>query len=319
MCSHSDSNGNIDRMIERLRRCELLAESEVRELCNLAKETVIKEPNCLRVRAPVKVVGDIHGQFFDLKELFTIGGQVPDVNYLFMGDYVDRGYNSVETFLLLIALKVRYPSRISLIRGNHETREITQVYGFYDEVKRKYHGSPQVWNMCTEVFDCLSLCAVVEGRIFCVHGGLSPSIESIDQISPIDRRKDVYADDGPMCDLLWSDPDESNPGWNYGPRGSGYLFGIDPVRKFNTKNRLDLICRSHQLVMEGYKKIFDDMLVTVWSAPNYCYRCGNSASILEIDEQLNQNYIVFEASPQQDHDASNGIIHRKETVPQYFL
>lgn len=122
-----------------------------------------------------------------------------------MGDFVDRGYYSVETFLLLLALKVRYPDRITLIRGNHESRQITQVYGFYDECLRKY-GTTDVWRYCTEIFDYLSLSAIIDGKIFCVHGGLSPSIQYLDQIRSIDRKQEV-PHDGPMCDLLWSDPE----------------------------------------------------------------------------------------------------------------
>jgi hypothetical protein len=116
-----------------------------------------------------------------LKELFNVGGECPETNYLFMGDFVDRGFYSVETFLLLLALKVRYPDRITLIRGNHESRQITQVYGFYDECLRKY-GSVNVWRYCTEIFDYLSLSAIIEDKIFCVHGGLSPSINTLDQV-----------------------------------------------------------------------------------------------------------------------------------------
>lgn len=127
------------------------------------------------MRAPVVVCGDIHGQFHDLMELFEIGGNVPDTNYLFMGDYVDRGHHSVETVTLLIALKVRHKDRITILRGNHESRQITQVYGFYDECCRKY-GNSNVWKCLTELFDYLPLTAVVENQFFCLHGGLSPSI-----------------------------------------------------------------------------------------------------------------------------------------------
>ncbi|KAG8140572.1 hypothetical protein E2320_003230 [Naja naja] len=210
-----------------------------------------------------------------------------------MGDFVDRGFYSVETFLLLLALKVRYPDRITLIRGNHESRQITQVYGFYDECLRKY-GSVTVWRYCTEIFDYLSLSAIIDGKIFCVHGGLSPSIQTLDQIRTIDRKQEV-PHDGPMCDLLWSDPEDTT-GWGVSPRGAGYLFGSDVVAQFNAANDIDMICRAHQLVMEGYKWHFNETVLTVWSAPNYCYRCGNVAAILELDEHLQKEFIIFEAA-----------------------
>ncbi len=157
---HSD----LDRQIELLRRCETIKESEVKALCAKAREILVEESNVQRVDSPVTVCGDIHGQFYDLKELFRVGGDVPDTNYLFMGDFVDRGFYSVETFLLLLALKVRYPDRITLIRGNHESRQITQVYGFYDECLRKF-GSITVWRYCTEIFDYLSLSAIIDGKV----------------------------------------------------------------------------------------------------------------------------------------------------------
>ncbi len=157
-----------------------------------------------------------------------MGGECPKTNYLFMGDFVDRGYYSVETFLLLLALKVRYPDRITLIRGNHESRQITQVYGFYDECLRKY-GSVNVWRYCCEIFDYLSLAAIIDDRIFCVHGGLSPTVNTLDQIRVIDRKQEV-PHDGPMCDLLWSDP-EDIVGWGLSPRGAGYLFGGDVTKE----------------------------------------------------------------------------------------
>lgn len=266
----------LDRQIEQLRKCEYIKESEVKELCEKAKEILIEEANVQRVEAPVTICGDVHGQFDDLIELFKVGGDCPETNYLFMGDFVDRGFNSVETFLLLLALKVRYPDRITLIRGNHESRQITQVYGFYDECMRKY-GSINVWRYCTEVFDYLALAALIDNKIFCVHGGLSPTVKNIDEIRTIDRKQEV-PHDGAMCDLLWSDPDPGYffnleiRGYAISPRGAGYLFGGDIVDVFNRNNSIELIARAHQLVMEGYKTMFDETLVTVWSAPNYCYR-----------------------------------------------
>ncbi|XP_050840496.1 serine/threonine-protein phosphatase 4 catalytic subunit isoform X2 [Serinus canaria] len=244
---------DLDRQIEQLRRCELIKESEVKALCAKAREILVEESNVQRVDSPVTVCGDIHGQFYDLKELFRVGGDVPETNYLFMGDFVDRGFYSVETFLLLLALK-----------------------------------------------------------IFCVHGGLSPSIQTLDQIRTIDRKQEV-PHDGPMCDLLWSDPEDTT-GWGVSPRGAGYLFGSDVVAQFNAANEVSMICRAHQLVMEGYKWHFGETVLTVWSAPNYCYRCGNVAAILELDEHLQKEFIIFEAAPQETRG-----IPAKKPVADYFL
>uniref|UniRef100_A0A6B2LB26 Serine/threonine-protein phosphatase n=1 Tax=Arcella intermedia TaxID=1963864 RepID=A0A6B2LB26_9EUKA len=301
----------MDRQIEQLRRCELIKEEEVKILCARAREILVEESNVQRIDPPVTICGDVHGQFYDLKELFKHGDDCPQTNYLFMGDFVDRGFYSVETFLLLLSLKVRYPDRITLIRGNHESRQITQVYGFYDECWRKF-GSDNVWRYCTEIFDFLSLSAIISDTIFCVHGGLSPTISTLDQIRSIDRKQEV-PHDGPMCDLLWSDPDDIEE-WQTSPRGAGYLFGPDVVKKWNTTNNLTLIARAHQLVMEGYKYMFNDTLVTVWSAPNYCYRCGNIAAILELDENLNRSFKIFEAAPPETRG-----VPAKRPQATYFL
>ena len=170
------------------------------------------------------------------------------------------------------------------------------MYGFYDECLRKF-GSVNVWRFCTNIFDYLALAAIIDNKIFCVHGGLSPSINTLDEIRSIDRKQEV-PHDGAMCDLMWSDPDDT-VGWSVSPRGAGYLFGGDVVEKFNRENKIDLICRAHQLVMDGYKSMFNDTLVTVWSAPNYCYRCGNVAAILELDENLETNFQQVAAAPQE--------------------
>jgi len=207
-----------------------------------ARDLLVEESNIVNLYSPITICGDIHGQFFDLMELFKYGGECPRTNYLFMGDFVDRGFYSVETFLLLLSLKVRYPEKIYLIRGNHESRQITQVYGFYDECLRKY-GSVNVWRYCTEIFDFLPLAAIIDEQVFCVHGGLSPSIETLDQIKTIDRKQEV-PHDGPMCDLMWSDPEEMS-GWGVSPRGAGFLFGKDKVDEFNHRNEINLIARAH--------------------------------------------------------------------------
>lgn len=191
-----DYNSELDKYIEQLKKCEYIQDDRaVKKLCEKAKELLVKEENVIYLNSPItvrrnifyyiiliQICGDIHGQFYDLIELFKHGGEITQTNYLFLGDFVDRGYNSVETFLFLLCLKVRYPQRVALLRGNHESRQITQVYGFYDECLRKY-GSSNVWKYCTEVFDMLTLAAVINNKVFCVHGGLSPTVITISDVS----------------------------------------------------------------------------------------------------------------------------------------
>lgn len=306
----STSFAEVDGWISQLSECKQLSEADIKKLCDKTREILIKEANVQSVRCPVTVCGDIHGQFHDLQELFRIGGNSPDTNYLFMGDYVDRGYYSVETVTLLVALKLRYKDRITILRGNHESRQITQVYGFYDECLRKY-GNASVWKMFTDLFDYLPLTALIEDQIFCLHGGLSPSIDSLDQIRSLDRTQEV-PHEGPMCDLLWSDPDD-RCGWGISPRGAGYTFGQDISETFNHNNGLTLVARAHQLVMEGYNWCHDRNVVTIFSAPNYCYRCGNQAAIMEIDEHLKYTFLQFDPAPRRGEPE----VTRK--TPDYFL
>lgn len=301
---------DLDQWIEQLNECKQLDDTNVKNLCDKAREILSKESNVQEVKCPVTVCGDVHGQFYDMMELFKIGGKSPDTNYLFMGDYVDRGYYSVETVSLLVALKVRFPERITILRGNHESRQITQVYGFYDECLRKY-GNANVWKYFTDLFDYLPLTALVDGQIFCLHGGLSPSIDTLDCIRTLDRMQEV-PHEGPMCDLLWSDPDDRG-GWGISPRGAGYTFGQDISEAFNHTNKLTLVARAHQLVMEGYNWCHERNVVTVFSAPNYCYRCGNQAAILELDDQLQYSFLQFDPAPRR------GEPHVTRRTPDYFL
>lgn len=304
--------GDIDRWIEVVKGCAYLPENELKALCETVCDILLEEGNICAVTSPTTVAGDIHGQFYDLEELFKTGGQVPDTSYVFMGDFVDRGYYSLETFTRLLTLKAKYPDRIFLLRGNHETRQITQVYGFYDECQNKY-GNPNAWRYCTEVFDLLAVAALIDGKTFCVHGGLSPDVTMLDQVRLIDRNQEI-PHEGAFCDLVWSDPDDLET-WAMSPRGAGYLFGAKVTDEFNELNGLELICRAHQLVQEGYKFMFpNENLVTVWSAPNYCYRCGNVAAILELDEHCSKNFKIFEAAPQEARG-----VPAKKPAPDYFL
>ncbi|KAH9254474.1 hypothetical protein BASA81_007587 [Batrachochytrium salamandrivorans] len=312
---------DIDHCIELLKERKLPEVPAIKEICIRVREILLAENNVLEVPSPVTIVGDIHGQFYDLREMFRVGGYPPETTYLFMGDYVDRGYFSVETLLLLFAFKVRYPKRVYLIRGNHETRQITQVYGFFDECMHKL-GSAEIWSLCTNAFDCLALAAVVgsgsgEAR-FSVHAGLTPSCDSVDQIRALERVCEV-PHEGPMCDLLWSDPEDIQGGWGISPRGAGYIYGEEIVSQFNHMNSIKQITRSHQLVMTGYKEMFNKGLVTVWSAPNYCYRCGNAAAVLELDETMQKsNYTTFGACPNDESQRPSDDLELKDQ-PDYFL
>ena len=302
---------DLDAHIKQLFECKALSEGDLKLLLDRARDLFQTESNVHSVRCPVTIVGDIHGQFHDLMELFRIGGFPPDTNYLFLGDYVDRGYFSVEVASLLIALKVRYPERVTILRGNHESRQITQVYGFYDECMRKYN-SPNIWRNFTDLFDFMPITAVVENSILCMHGGLSPTIETLDDIRKLDRVQEV-PHEGPMCDLLWSDPDDRQ-GWGISPRGAGYTFGQDVSTQFNHTNGLKLVARAHQLVMDGYNWSHERNVVTIFSAPNYCYRCGNQAAIMELDESMKYTFLQFEPAPRRGEGNAES-----RRLPDYFL
>lgn len=303
------SKGDVDQWIAKLKKCQHLSEVELKQLCDMAKEILIEESNVQPVHSPATVCGDIHGQFHDLLELFRVGGEMPSTRYVFMGDFVDRGPHSVETFELLLCYKVRYPDAMTLIRGNHECRLVTQVYGFYDECLRKY-GSPNAWKYCTDVFDYLPIACLIDGRVLCVHGGLSPHLTTVDQMRLIERTQEI-PHEGPFCDLMWSDPEDIET-WAMSQRGAGWLFGSKVTSEFNHINGLELICRAHQLVQEGFKYMFPDKnLITVWSAPNYCGRCGNVASVLAFDENLDREIRMF-----KEVSESRETVDRR--VIQYF-
>ena len=302
---------DVDVWLTTLKQGQVLPERDLRILCEKLKEILIEESNVQPISAPVTICGDIHGQFYDLLELFNKGGEIPETRYVFMGDFVDRGYHSVETFQYLMCLKLKWPNCITLLRGNHETRQTSTVYGFYDETIRKY-GNANPWKYCTEVFDYLGIAAIIEGKIFCVHAGLSPDIKTLDQIRLFERRMEI-PHEGPFCDLMWSDPEDIET-WALSPRGAGWLFGSRVTTEFNHINDLELIARAHQLVMTGYKYWFkEENLITVWSAPNYCYRCGNVASILSINSNMERKFDIFNAV----NDRQSTVPYR--TVVPYFL
>jgi serine/threonine-protein phosphatase PP1 catalytic subunit len=227
-----------------------IAEAEIRNLCERARPVLLSQPMLLELEAPIKICGDVHGQYTDLLRLFEYGGFPPEANYLFLGDYVDRGKQSLETICLLLSYKIMYPENFFILRGNHESAGINRIYGFYDECKRRY--SIKLWKVFSDVFNCLPVSALVDEKILCMHGGLSPEMEALSQIANLQRPCDV-PDVGLMCDLLWSDPDTSVNGWAENDRGVSFVFGADVVAAFLERHDLDLIVRAHQVVEDGYE------------------------------------------------------------------
>jgi len=267
-----------------------LTELEIRALCVQSREVFMSQPMLLELQAPLKIVGDVHGQFHDLLRLFEYGGYPPEANYLFLGDYVDRGKYSLETICLLLAYKIKYPENFFLLRGNHEAASINRLYGFYEECKRRY--SIKLWKIFTDCFNCLPIAAIIDEKIFCVHGGLSPEHHSMEQLKSIKRPTDV-ADTGIVCDLLWSDPLRNQTGWGENDRGVSFTFGEDIVGKFLEKHGLDLICRAHQVVEDGYEFFANRRLVTVFSAPNYFGEFDNAGAMLTVDENLTCSFQIL--------------------------
>ncbi|WOL16450.1 serine/threonine-protein phosphatase PP1-like isoform X1 [Canna indica] len=292
----------IQRLLEggRGARQVQLSELEIRQICVEAKHVFLAQPNLLDVHAPIKICGDIHGQYHDLLKLFEKGGFPPQSSYLFLGDYVDRGKQSLETICLLLAYKVKYPDKVFLLRGNHEDSKINRVYGFYDECKRRFNV--RLWKTFCDCFNCLPMAALIDEKIMCMHGGLSPDLDTLDQIRDVERPTDI-PDYGLLCDLLWSDPDPKGQGWGESDRGVSVTFGADKLEEFLHKHDLDLICRGHQVVEDGYEFFAQRRLVTIFSAPNYCGEFDNVGALLTIDENL---FCSFEILKPQDFSPTPG-------------
>ncbi|KAM0679034.1 type 1 serine/threonine-protein phosphatase catalytic subunit glc7 [Binucleata daphniae] len=270
-----------------------LTYDEVLFLINKSKDIFLSQPCLLDLKPPIKICGDIHGQFFDLLKIFEYTGFPPNSSYLFLGDYVDRGKNSIETICLLLAYKIKYPTTFFLLRGNHECASINKIYGFFDECKRRY--DIKIWKTFTDCFNSLPICALIDNRILCMHGGISPDLLSLDQIRNLKRPTDI-PEDGLLCDLLWSDPEPGLTGWGQNDRGVSFTFGADIVNKFLNKHDLDLICRAHQVVSDGYEFFAEQGLVTVFSAPNYCNEFDNAGAVMCVDKALCCSFQVLKPS-----------------------
>lgn len=270
-----------------------LTTQELKQILSKSRSIFMEQPTLLKLSPPVKIVGDIHGQYHDLIRIFNSCGYPPQTNYLFLGDYVDRGYKSLETILLLLCFKIKYPENFFMLRGNHECANITKIYGFYDECKRRLpliSGSHKLWKNFIDVFNTLPIAATINDKIFCIHGGLSPELQSLKQIEQIQRPTDI-PDKGLLADLLWSDPDPlvrtfSHTNWPKNDRGVSYCFGKKHVDHFLTNFNMDLIVRGHMVVEDGYEFFNKRKLVTVFSAPNYCGEFNNYGAIMSVDKKL---------------------------------
>ena len=292
---------NIDEIINKLLQAKSykvnqevpLIEAEIRWLILKTSEILMNQPVFIELDSPLNICGDTHGQFYDLLRLFDYGEFPPKSNYLFLGDYVDRGKNSIETACLLFAYKIRYKENFFLLRGNHESENINKIYGFFDECKRRY--SVKLWKMFADCFNCLPIAAMVNDKILCMHGGLSPDLVSLEQLKKIVRPTEI-PDDGLLCDLLWADPKydgRDGKDWGENERGISVTFSANLVEKFLDKFDLDLICRAHQVVENGFEFFANRQLVTVFSAPNYCGEFDNAGALMIIDENLNCSFKVL--------------------------
>ena len=260
-----------------------LKEDEIKFLIDKSLQIIKEQKMLVELEAPLHVCGDIHGQYYDLLRIFEHCGYPGEYNYLFLGDYVDRGKQSLETVCLLLCYKIKYPTKVTLLRGNHESSVTNRIYGFYDECKRRYNV--RIWRSFTDLFNYLPVAALIDDKILCMHGGLSPDLKNLQNIESISRPTDI-PDSGLLCDLLWSDPDKEVLEYDENDRGVSVIFGEKIVEDFNKKNDLDLIIRAHQVVDEGYEFFAKRQLITIFSAPNYCGEFDNSAGIMIIDESL---------------------------------
>eukprot|EP01121_Diplochlamys_sp_Union-15-3_P000369 TRINITY_DN10345_c0_g1_i1.p1 TRINITY_DN10345_c0_g1~~TRINITY_DN10345_c0_g1_i1.p1 ORF type:complete len:478 (-),score=77.14 TRINITY_DN10345_c0_g1_i1:121-1554(-) len=264
------------------------------------REYLMKQPCLINIDVPVgqeiTVCGDVHGQYYDVLNIFKINGLPSETNpYLFNGDFVDRGSFSCEVIFTFLAFKLLYPNHFFMARGNHESKSMNKMYGFEGEVIAKY--SQEAYEIFGEVFCALPLAHVINKKILVVHGGLfSDDNIKLEDILKIDRFREP-PESGPMSDILWSDPQPFN-GRGRSKRGIGQTFGPDITKRFLEQNGLDLVIRSHEVKDQGYQVEADGKLITVFSAPNYCDQIGNKGAFIRFEGgELKPKFTTFDAVP----------------------
>ncbi|XP_050381256.1 serine/threonine-protein phosphatase 5 isoform X1 [Argentina anserina] len=293
----------VKKMMEDFKNQKTLHQRYAFQIVLQTKDLLQKLPSLVDISVPngnhFTVCGDVHGQFYDLLNIFELNGLPSEENpYLFNGDFVDRGSFSLEVILTLFAFKCMSPSAIYLARGNHESKSMNRIYGFEGEVQSKL--SEKFVELFAEVFCCLPLAHVINGKVFVVHGGLfSVDGVKLSDIRAINRFCEP-PEEGLMCELLWSDPQPA-PGRGPSKRGVGLSFGGDVTKRFLQDNKLDLVVRSHEVKDEGYEIEHDGKLITVFSAPNYCDQMGNKGAFIRFEApDLKPNIVTFSAVPHPD-------------------
>jgi len=306
---------DLDVLMKHLSGEGLLAQDLLLSIVSKAQRIFEAEPNLLKLNDPITVVGDIHGQYYDLLKLLEVGGTPGEIQYVFLGDYVDRGSFSVEVLALLYAIKIRYPKRVRMLRGNHECRQMTSFFNFREECEYKYDIN--CYNKIMESFDSLPLAATINGKFLAVHGGISPELATVKAINAINRFCEPPRE-GLLCDLLWADPSEEKEGEEkkHGKkapmfrenevRGCSFFFTFDGAVKFLQKNAMLSIIRAHEAQLEGYKmhKTIPSTgfpsVITIFSAPNYCDVYNNKGAVLKFDNST-LNILQFNCTPHPYH------------------
>jgi serine/threonine-protein phosphatase PP1 catalytic subunit len=268
--------------------------NDMKNIINAGCEVILNQPNMLELNAPINIIGDMHGHFFDLIRIFNKCGWPNEKTYLFLGNYTNFGRYGIETVLLILVMKLKFPENVFMLRGNHDCDKLTELHGFKQECKHRY-GS-KIWKLFINLFNNLPPAAIVGDSIFCAHGGICENILKVGEIHQIPRGMNVPVQ-GPLTDLLWSDPNtnEEETEFSENIRGISRSFPKFGLETFLKNNKLYMMVRSNQLVPEGFEIMWGGILVNLFSAANFGNDYNNKGAIMEINDELQYNFIQFEA------------------------